>query len=64
MTDDIELLARLKAQADDAWIEAMRLAHLADADPKLDTAWKRALEGAREATYRYQTCIPPVPFIG
>jgi hypothetical protein len=53
MTDDADILARLKAKADEAWAESTRLAREADKGGSFG-AWETALRQAREASKRYQ----------
>lgn len=54
MSDDAELLARLKAAADVAWKESGRLARLADAGLVTPSEFYATLEKALGATKRYQ----------
>ena len=51
---DSQILAKLKAEADKAWIHSRRLAKLADADWNYRDEWLAALRKAQTATKRYQ----------
>ncbi len=64
MSDDAELLARLKAQADAAWAKATRLAKLADAGIGSRSEHYEALNAAYEASRRYHAfLLPEIPHV-
>ncbi len=60
---DLQILARLKAEADDAWMHSGRLAKLADAGLRSPEEFQEALRKAREATRRYRAFLPEVPHV-
>lgn len=60
---DVQILARLKAQADAAWVKSARLARMADTDWNYREEWIVALERAQEATRRYRAFLPEVPHV-
>mgnify|MGYP001601229989 CR=1 FL=1 len=51
---DSQILAKLKAEADDAWMHSGRLAKLANAGLRSPEEFQEALRKAQEATKRYQ----------
>lgn len=61
MSDDAELLARLKAAADEAWLHSANLAKLAGTGLRRPEEWQEALRKAQEASMRYQAFLPEVP---
>jgi hypothetical protein len=58
MSDDAELLARLKAAADEAWAASYLLAQMADLGLVAPSSFYAALEKAREASRVYQAVTP------
>ncbi len=60
---DSEILARLKAQADDAWMHSGRLVKLVDAGLRSPEEWRETLRKAQEATRRYQAFMSESPHV-
>ncbi len=54
---DAQILAKLKAEADDAWMHSGRLAKLADAGLRSPEEWREALRKAQGVSRAYQALM-------